>query len=92
MIRELGKAYNGDNFTFKDEYEWWKKQLDNNIMIHPHTAYFVTSVLRKSAANEHFNVKSLRTYYDDATAFCAKQGFKNCFYGRSNGFKDMFWY
>ena len=87
-----GKAYNGDSFTFKDEYEWWKKQLDNNILIHPHTAYFITSVLRSCAANEQFNAALLPSYFGEATRFCTEQGFKNCFWGRSNGFKDMFWY
>lgn len=30
-----GKAYNGKNFTFDLEYNWWKKKIRNPIAMHP---------------------------------------------------------
>lgn len=42
-----GQAYQGEDFTFHGEYNWWKAQLDRNICIHPQTAKFITMAMMK---------------------------------------------
>ena len=42
-----GRAYQGKNFTYESEWNWWKAQLDRNICIHPQTAMFITRAMKK---------------------------------------------
>lgn len=44
-----GEAYN-KNFTYYSEYQWWKKQLEKGISIHPATANYILLVLKELSA------------------------------------------
>lgn len=42
-----GKAYHGKDFTFADEYEWWKVKRSKPIAMHRKTMLFIDMVLWK---------------------------------------------
>ena len=52
-----GKAYNGINFSFKDELDWWRNHV-KTIKMHDETKAFVTSILSDLANGVSF--KTLR--------------------------------
>ena len=52
-----GKAYNGNNFSFKDELDWWRNHV-KTIKMHDETKAFVTSILSDLANGISF--KTLR--------------------------------
>lgn len=63
-----GKAYMKKNFTYKAEYEWWKKKIENPIAMHPHTKRYMNTMLKTMAEEESNNVlchyRSLDIYMD----------------------------
>ena len=57
-----GKAYNGSNFTYFNEYLWWLNKLEQNIPMNNSNKYFLTHVFYKLAYNElvdHLNEKEI---------------------------------
>lgn len=63
-----GRAYMGDNFSYKAEYDWWKSQLKRNICIHPAIAHFITKVLTRLKGGFSLDelMKNLSYYYDSS--------------------------
>lgn len=63
-----GRAYMGDNFSYKAEYEWWKAQLKRNICIHPAIARFITNILTRLKGGFSLDevMKNLPYYYDSS--------------------------
>lgn len=68
------RAYLGNKFTYKGEYEWWMNKLNNkHPKIHGKTTKFVTSVLKALADREEqgyypdmlFNKEFLEYYYKE---------------------------
>ena len=51
-----GRAYMGDNFSYKAEYEWWKNRIKNPIKMHPQTLSFTESMLKTMAEENSSNV------------------------------------
>ena len=47
-----GRAYMGKNFSYKAEYEWWKKKLESPRRQHNSDKKFVTQVLAQLAYEE----------------------------------------
>lgn len=44
-----GMAYQKENFTYKNEYEWWKAKSSKPIAMHPQTKMFVDLMLKQMA-------------------------------------------
>ena len=63
-----GRAYMGDKFTYKAEYDWWVAQLKRNICIHPIIAIFISKILLAltEAENEYLVLKNLKWFYKKA--------------------------
>lgn len=40
-----GRAYMKNNFSYKAEYDWWKKKISNGIAMHPETQCFIERCL-----------------------------------------------
>lgn len=63
-----GRAYMGDKFSYKAEFDWWEIQLKKNICIHPVIAHFITNALlechRHNSADKVLS--ALSAYYIDA--------------------------
>lgn len=57
-----GKTYNGKNFSFKDELDWWKNR-QRNILMHEDTKYFITYVLELLCSASNLNIKELEGIY-----------------------------
>lgn len=57
-----GKAYQGKNFTLKDEYEWWLEKKETGIKMNEATMYEVTGLLHALAYNSKGD---LRKYLRD---------------------------
>lgn len=75
-----GHAYMGKNFTYKDEYEWWKKKQENPLMMHPVIKYFIDCCLKDFATSEKLYLNKEHIQY-------------NYHYAIKNwtGMEDMFW-
>ena len=43
------RAYQGGNFSFKNELEWWNKKKSNGIAMHPQTKEFIDEMMRACA-------------------------------------------
>lgn len=43
------RAYQGKDFSFKDELEWWNKKKSNGIAMHPQTKEFIDEMMRACA-------------------------------------------
>lgn len=63
-----GRAYMGDNFSYKAEYDWWKAQLKRDICIHPAIAHFIIKVLTRLKGGFSLDelMKNLPYYYDSS--------------------------
>lgn len=44
-----GMAYQKENFTYEQEYEWWKLKSSKPIAMHPQTKMFVELMLKQMA-------------------------------------------
>lgn len=42
-----GMAYQKENFTYEQEYEWWKLKSSKPIAMHPQTKMFVELMLKQ---------------------------------------------
>ena len=61
-----GKAYQGSNFTFESEYNWWLIKVNKNILMHPDTKRFIDIVLKECKRHEkHYNTNSKNHNYPD---------------------------
>ena len=91
-----GTAYQGKNFSFQSEWEWWLAQLDKNICIHPQTAHFITTMLRRLAK---FNCECVGTdlLFEDVRHIWIyschwweenQDKYPRVYYGRSLDFKE----
>jgi hypothetical protein len=47
-----GRAYNGDDFTYDQVYNWWKNKCKNPIPMHPQTKLFVELMLLNMKNND----------------------------------------
>ena len=90
-----GRAYSGIAFTYTEELNWWKKQLDKNICIHPMTAKFIDIVLTELACfrykydeEEKSILKNLPFFFQKAEEWNRLNEFNKTYYGRSLDFKD----
>ena len=63
-----GRAYMGDRFTYRAEYDWWMNQLKRNICMHPAIAHFITHALLKCRGYNSADrvLPYLFIYYEDA--------------------------
>ena len=65
-----GHAYMGKNFSFENEYDWWRKKGKSNLVMHHHTKTFVDRTLyRLKMFNDPkfvLNRKNLKHLYDYA--------------------------
>lgn len=43
------RAYQGKDFSFKNELEWWNKKKSNGIAMHPQTKEFIDEMMRACA-------------------------------------------
>lgn len=95
-----GQAYQGEDFTFHGEYNWWKAQLDRNICIHPQTAKFITMAMMKLEEYEEQGSDWLiqTLVFDDIRHifFLSHEWWKEheeelpyVYYGRANDFKHL---
>ena len=69
-----GRAYQGRNFSYRNELEWWgnkRKTLDEN-KIHPHTKNYITAMLIY-----------LANYEDDFS--CSKEIYETCYFNNCCG-------
>ena len=70
-----GRAYMGKNFTYKAEFEWWKKKAEKPLLMHSHTRNFIFLALGVLAVREtdgekvleYFNKQELKYLYDNIT-------------------------
>ena len=46
------KAYDKEHFSFKAEYEWWKKKKEYGVAMHPQTEKFIDTMLAFMAEDE----------------------------------------
>lgn len=53
-----GKAYMKKEFTYKGEYEWWKKKCEKPLAMHPQTKHFIELMLHSFA--ERGNLTNLQ--------------------------------
>lgn len=60
-----GRAYQGNNFTYQKEYEWWLKKSEHPLLMHPHTKLFITSVL-ELLADAEINNYNISNYFNKA--------------------------
>lgn len=61
-----GRAYQGNNFTYQKEYEWWLKKIEHPLLMHPQTKAFITNVLAFLAEAEKTNYYMIHTYFNQA--------------------------
>lgn len=60
-----GKAYSEKGFTYKSEYEWWLKKMDNPLAMHPAIKNFITLGLYHCVVFEKLPTKdALKDIYD----------------------------
>lgn len=83
-----GRAYNGLDFTYKEELKWWKNQLDKDICIHPHTAKFITLALTRIVEGEELTSILVKQCYGRATSWALANDFEVKYFGRSLSFKE----
>lgn len=50
-----GQAYQGKQFTYKNEYQWWLQKISNPIKMHPQTILFVNNMLSTMAKENNNN-------------------------------------
>ena len=60
-----GRAYQGNNFTYQKEYEWWLKRIEHPLLIHPQTKAFISSILELLADAENNNYM-INSYFNKA--------------------------
>ena len=58
------KTYQGSNFTFESEYDWWIEKSNKNILMHPDTKKFITFTLKECKRYElHYKMHSQKHKY-----------------------------
>ena len=66
-----GRAYQGKNFTYNGEYQWWLKKRENPIAMHPAILRFIDIsmqmcvTMEKMEASRIKNFKWLEDIYDE---------------------------
>ena len=83
-----GRAYNGLAFTYEDEFNWWKNQLNKNICIHPHTAKFITLALQRLVGGEKLTEILVKQCYGRATSWALRENYNIKCFERSDNFKE----
>ena len=87
-----GRAYNGLAFTYEDEFNWWKNQLNKNICIHPHTAKFITLALQRLVGGEKLTEILVKQCYGRATSWALLENYNVKCFERSDSFKEKLIY
>ena len=60
-----GRAYNGKNFSFQNEYEWWKNKSSKPLAMHQVQQNFFTDVFYlMSESNDILSKEMLRDLYN----------------------------
>ncbi len=58
-----GRAYSGKNFSYVNEYEWWKNKISKGIAMHPQTQMFIDTMLKNLMNNtEPYRVADYMCY------------------------------
>ena len=62
-----GRAYMGKNFSYKAEYEWWRKKLASTTMcMHKNQKIFITLALSTLACDYTNKNKNFKSYVNNA--------------------------
>ena len=68
-VRELiadyiaaGKTYQGNNFTYKNEYEWWLKKKET-LLLHPDTEELITHIFKRLSEDGEIWFKVFKDCY-----------------------------